>query len=535
MLDSLPGEIFNRVTSLISQEDKVSLTYVSRKVYSLTIPSLYRNLYLNERYYFASDYDNSLGTHLWSVLYFTYVKETNPNSAVSRQSEVATGKFRCLIRSLSESPFKLCTLIKKVHCTWHLDEHAMYDFIEILHKYAINLISFDNFIRNEISDALLPMAKRLHSLNVRPPAILPDTTPDLEYFKYLREMISQYRFSQIDDLTLHVNACSFFRGIKKPLKITTLCINLRNDTYASEGLENLAHYYDIFDVNTLKELEILSWYSGDDELDLYRMWNLREFWMFKNIENLALFSLFASNEFLDGCVRNFDKLRRLKVDFIFDTPVDKAVIDTMARMPCAKTIDYIDIKFEELAPPLLSIEQEDITEFQINISCKCEDCLHTINDIIYKKYFPTPQSLVVKDFHDVEAKNFHLQMFKLYPILPYSHNVGIYPSIGFYCKPIEDHAKSVTELLRVSSNNNEVTVTKDEIICIYHTYMHSLKKTFDYFVRMFPKLAYLSINELPTEVIQFDEQQKCNIPIFYYNNYKSNQVYELINDESLFA
>ena len=44
MLDRLPKEILSNIAHLLAQEDKVSLTYVSKKVYESVIPSLYQNL-----------------------------------------------------------------------------------------------------------------------------------------------------------------------------------------------------------------------------------------------------------------------------------------------------------------------------------------------------------------------------------------------------------------------------------------------------------------------------------------------------------
>lgn len=534
MLDKLPNEIINRVATNLAQEDKISLTYVNKKLYQSILPSLYQNIYLNERYYFPSDYDNSLGTHKWSILYFTYLKDTPDRK--SDQKEMAKLKFQSLVRSLTKSPKRLCPLIQRVHCTWHLDEDVMKQFIDLLIKYDENLTVFDNFIRDKISDQLVCHSYSLQTLTLPPPKLLPlDTQADITYYKKMRTLFKSYNINQLKELNIHVNACKFFNKLNPPLNIETLCLNLRPDTIVGDNVEEI-EYSDIFNPNSLKELEILSWYSEEDpDIDLYQIWNLRQFLKFKNIESLSLFSLFANMDFLKDCIMNFNHLKRLKVDFMFEVPIEKSVLDIMAISPCHKTLEYLDIRVNELTSPLLSIEEGDEeSQFIIDMTCQCDTCKDTLKRIIQGKYFPRNESYLIKDFKDVEKRNFILQMFKLYPIVPYAHYFDIYPTIGFYSKPIQELAQSVNYLLGYKPEDKEMYVTTEDIIQLYHTYIHSLKKTLDYFIIRFPNLKYLTYNELPTKIIQYDDQQKCNIPIFHYHDYKSNQVYELVNDESLF-
>lgn len=538
MLERLPNEIVLRIARNLSQEDKTALTYVSKKIYQSIIPSLYQNLYLNERYYFPSDLDNSFGTHKWSVLYFKYLRERNEEDPKFDQRKMSKLKFQCLVRSLKESPTKLCPLIQSVDCTWHLDENIMTEFIDLLITYDDNLTIFDNFVRDKISNQLVQHEATLQTLTLPPPKILPlEEQADITYYKRMRTLWNSYHLNQIKKLNIHVNACKFFNKMNPPLNIQTLCLNLRPDTVEADTVDTIK-YSDIFNPTSLKELEILSWYNeSDPDIDLYQLWNLREFFTFKNLENLSLFSLFSNMDFLKDCIMNFDHLKRLKVDFMFEVSVDKSVIDLMAIAPCHETLEYLDIKFTELTNPLLSIEEgdEDTSQFIIDMTCQCDNCKDTLTRIIQGKYFPTKESFLIKDFRDVEKRNFILQMFKLYPIVPYSHYFDIYPTIGFYSRPIEELTKSVNYLLGYDKVKDAINyITNEDMIKLYHAYIHALKKTLDYFIIRFPNLKYLTFNELPTQIIQYDEQQKCNIPIFHYHNYKSNQVYELVNDESLF-
>lgn len=533
LLDELPTEIFRTITYYLSQEDKINLCYVSTKIYISILPFIYANLYLNERYYFPSDYDNSLGTHFWSVLYFDYhtkvPKMIAANDSDTIQKRLARYKFSLLVRSLDENPHKLCPLIKNVHCTWHLDESLMYHFIQLINSYANNLTCFENFIRKEITYELVKHAKTLNTLTITPPSLLPlDGTAPIEYFQQVRLLLPNYNFQLIQHLDIHVNALTFFKELNEPLKIKSLVLNLRPDTYRDDNLQSI-NYYDIFDVNALKSLEILSWYNTSDiDLDIYTMWSLRHFLHFHQIENLSILSLFANDAFIKDCIMNFNHLKRLKVDFMFDIPLGKSVTDMMGIAPCSRTLEYLDVKFEELNTPLIYIDQDEESTFQISLTCQCGNCEQTLFDVIHKKYFPNAESFLIKEFKDVESHNFVLQMFKLYPIVPYAHYFDKYPSIGWYSKPITEHAENVNFLL------DNPGITEGDVVAVYHMYIHSLKKSFDYFNNKFPRLKYLIFNDLPTVIESFEGHQRGNIPLFHHQGYKSNQVYEVVDYESLF-
>lgn len=532
MLDNLPPELFLSITDLLSQEDKVALTYISKTTYIKTLPALYRRLYLNEKHYYPSDLDNSLGTHCWSVLYYPY------DSKKETRNELSADKFQCLLNSLTRSPERLCPLIQAIHCTWNLDDTILKTFLSLLLKHGTNLQYFESFLKSYISDLLIHKAEKLETLTLTPPKVMPDVeAANEEYYNISYTLFNSYNMENIQTLNIHVNACTFFQKIKNPLKIKNLCINLRPDTYNTQimNLEDLVHYYDIFDTNSLKELEVLSWYqNSDSELNIYGMWQLEDFWQFKNIEEFTLLSLFANEYFLSGCLANFENLKRLKLDYMFDVALSKRMVDYMGQSKCASTLEYIDVKFEPLDPALIFIEQDEVSLFNINLVCKCQDCNDTLHDVILRKYFPTQESLTITDFSDVEKRNFLLQMFKLYPIIPYCPFLDRYPSIGYNAAPLSHHVAKVNSLLKYAKEQESRKITESDIIKIYHAHIHSLKKSLDYFLQNFLKLDYLVINDLPTKIIQIDGLQKCNIPIFHNYGYKSNQVYELVNDESLF-
>lgn len=527
MIDSIPVEVFGKIALLLSQEDKISLTYVSRHIYDRTIPYLYGNLFLNEKPYYPSDLDNSLGTSCWSVLYFSSVYDNNTAKLIARD------KFALLVRSLQESPSKLCPLVKRVHCSWHLEYATLIELTRLLIAHGVNLQYFENFLDQNLSHLLASKGKQLFSLDITPPSILPAGPANNTYYGKMEVLLSQYNWDNIKSLTLHVNACTFFPHLQVPLKIRSLCLNLRPDTYDGTFLEQ--PYYKIFDTETLEELEVLSWYNAEEtNLNLYELWNLHHFWEFHNIKELTILSLFENSAYLEKCFMSFSHLERIKIDYMFDIPFDPSIIEIMARSSSSETLKYIDVKFEELDPPLISVIQDEISLFNINLSCKCQVCSDTFHQVIVEKYFPTTDSLTIRHFQDIETRNFILQMFKLYPILPYTHYVDRYPAIGYNCKSLEDHASRINMLLGYNQRTKRRAITAKDIQRLYHAQIHSLKKSFNFFLQKFPNLQFLTLNDLPTKIIQVDDQQRCNFPIFYSKGYESNQIYQLVNDESLF-
>lgn len=526
MLDKIPLEVFDRVTSFLSQEDRVSLTYVSRKLYHRILPSIYGSIYLNVKPYFPSDLDRSLGTSNWSVLYFT---KSGDNNIVK---SIANFKLGSLIRSLKEKPYDLPKLVKRVNCTWHLDKSLLNEFVDILVEFGDNLKIFEDFLDESVATKLSLKGDQMQSIVVTPPSVLPKAPADNNYFSRMELLTTRYKWDNIQHLTLHVNACTFFPHFAKPLKIKSLSLNVRPDTLGGTFLHQ--PFYHIFDVDVLESLEILSWYGPNQvEFNLYELWNLEEFYEFHKIKEFTLLSLPADRNFLLKCITNFPCLQRLKVDYMLDVPLSALLVDSLSQYPCSQTLQDIDFKFEELDAPIISIRQDEISNFTFNVICKCPDCRGTFQNVILNKYFADKSSLIVKDFSDVESRNFTLQLFKLYPILPYTHFVDLYPSIGFYCKSLEAHAEKVNALLGIEANQ-ENKVTTSDVLKLYHMHIHSLKKSWNFFLQRFPQLKFLTLNDIPTKVQQVDKQQKCNIPIFYSEGYKTNQVYELVDDESLF-
>lgn len=487
MIDTLPAEIVRHVASFLSQEDKVSLSYVSRTMYDLVIPKLYENLYISAYYYFPCD-EPSLGTSYWSVLDFRYleiaktggkIKDYDDERAANRK--LATHKFKCLVDTLSSAPMKFCPLIKRVHMTWHVDSDLLLLFVKLLNKYGSSLKSFENFLSKDVMNFLIERQHPLESLTIAPPQVLPEESEVTEeYFITTRSLISHYNFDYLQNLNIPVYACTFFKKLDKPMAIRSLCLNLRPDTYNAEGpnIDGI-HYYDIFDVNSLKELEILSWYNNKHIEDVYDLWNLRDFVAFTKIEDFSMFSLRTNNNFLKECLSNYGNLKRIKLDYLDPEVLSIAFLTEIARYDCAKSLTSIDINCEKKEP-------EPITStfnFEINIMCKCEKCQETMESVIFKKYIGPHDSRKAVDYYDRERRDFLMQIYKCFPILPHS-NLGKYPSIGFDARPLSNFVNNVNGILHRNCNDPKY-VTASDVIKLYHLHLHSYRRTFDFFIQNF--------------------------------------------------
>ncbi|QLL31988.1 hypothetical protein HG536_0C01560 [Torulaspora globosa] len=518
MLDQIPLNCFANVARFLSQDDKVCLTRVSRSMYDRTVPYLYRRLYLNRRPHFRSDLDTSLGVQTWSVLRIPLLG--------SREEEIVEAEhaFRLLVRSL-RSNVRLCHYIKSVYCALHINRDILFELISLLTDNGTVLQFFDNYLELDVMQELSWIAPRLKSLNVPPPSKLPEQRATGEYWLEIARLQSYYDWDMIRSLTLHIPASTLLGWFSKPLRISSLTLNLRPDTYlyAQQPL------YALFDVDTLKELRIVSWYKGADT-NVCKMWRLYDFYRFRNVTSLTLLSLDANNEYLRECAQHFTKLEKLQVDFLLDVPLDGTTLSAFRKAECSQTLRYIDVKFEPLDPPLLSINRN---YFLPRLTCRCSDCRETFEQIIIKKYFPTQEKLRINSMLDVNARNFIMHMFTLFPILPHTDFIDSKPAIAYlYCTP-EEHAAKVNELLRHDPSSDKA-ITAQDIICLYYAHIHSLKRTFDYFNSGFPQLEFLVLNDLPTRITRGERQQTVNMPLFYSQNYTSNQEYLIVNDESLF-
>ncbi|CAI4386974.1 CBM_collapsed_G0012980.mRNA.1.CDS.1 [Saccharomyces cerevisiae] len=199
----------------------------------------------------------------------------------------------------------------------------MTNVLKLLSEYGSNLKFVDQFVRSSVNKGLEPLSKQLKTLTLTPPTLMPThNSVSGSYLNKIDRLLLKCDLSRLEKLSIHINALKYFKNTGSPMKIKALVLNLRPDTLnlaeydASDDLLKELEYIDIFDASTLRQLEILSWYSRDDFPSveeggfdrLYVKWGLEGFWKFPNIEKLSLAVIglqrIFSNE-LFGCVSQF--------------------------------------------------------------------------------------------------------------------------------------------------------------------------------------------------------------------------------------
>lgn len=518
MLDSLPLNCFQQVVKLLPQKDRVALTYVSHELYERTVVYLYRNICLNQKPEFQSDLDVTI--HEWSLL----------NVPWSSNHEIeARNKLRFLLRSL-ESNIRLCDNIRSIHCSWHSPVPILTKIIALLGKYASKLEYFDGFLDNDIMCVLSVLAPRLKSLVVLPPQKVPQGRAPPEYYAKISSLIYHYDLSQITVLDLYAQACVSEIHLPKRMKVRELRLELRPDTFESESL---VPYSRFLDTSALRHLHIISWYSVEDSnADLYDKWLLHDLHEFHEVRTLTLTSLHTNEEFLVRSFESFPHLERCTADYLLDARVSQQTMNRLQKAACSRNLKSLDVRFDLLSPPILSIDEPG-ENFVLKLNCPCSGCRQTYHEVVRKKYFPSSDKLRIKSFPDINARHFILQMFKLFPIVAHPLVLGKTPPIAYSHYSLQKLANKVNMLLGYDELNPR-RLLEDDIQSLYYAHLHSMRKTFDYFSQAFQNLQYLTLNDIPTLVKPLDDYQRCNIPVFHSRDYRSNQVYELVSDESLF-
>ncbi|CEP63230.1 uncharacterized protein LALA0_S07e05424g [Lachancea lanzarotensis] len=519
MLERLAFETWNELAKYLTQDERVALTYVSSKVRLAISPILYRNLFLNEEPCVFSD-SNPLLANSWSVLCIT-----------EHKNEYADQKLSCLIRTLQESPF-LSSNVEVVHCTWHLDIALLRDLLAVLVHNAPNLRHFRNFLTPAIIDDLKKVAPQLQSLDLPPPGVLPQGQVAGSYLPRLASLVRCSSFENITALNIYMDPGEFFSNYAPwapKLRLRELSLSLRGDNYEPDSFPKARYTYsDVFDVRYLESLTILSWFE-EENIDVYEKYHLHELLKFQNLKELTLLSFYANDGFLRECIQSFPLLRRLRLDYMLGHMIDQGTLTLLSQSPAHLSLQYLDLKCSPLEPYLVTVVRGRTARFEINESCVCPACRDVVQNILRKKIFSTQSSYLVKGLEDIPNRDVITRIISLSPIIPYTPFVDIRPGQSY----INDPAKAVASTLNKAFGQDVFAV--EDIIKIYHAHLHSLRRTFGYFLQRFPNLAFLNINDVPTSVQEGLGGQKYNLPIYHSQGYRTNQVYELVDDDNLFA
>ncbi|SCV00160.1 LAME_0G07932g1_1 [Lachancea meyersii CBS 8951] len=519
MLDRLAFETWDGLAKFLTQRDRVSLTYVSSSVRSSILPILYRNIFLNEKPCIYSDSDPLLG-NFWSALNVRGLK-----------IEDADQKLSALIQTLRESAL-LSSYVENVQCTWHLNNALLQELLGVLVSQASHLRHFRNYLTTELVDDLKKIAPQLQSVDIPPPGVLPQQEVSSSYLPNMKDLVQFYSFDNITSLNIYMDPGQFFSNYAASapkLRLRELGLSLRNDNYDPASFQAARYTYsEIFDVRYLEMVTILSWYEAE-RVDVYEKYHLRELLEFKNLKELTLLSLYANESFLRECIRSFTQLRRLKLDFMLGHRIEQETLALLARSPAHLSLQYLDLKCAPLDPYLVTVLRGNASRFEIAETCICPTCRDVAQDIIRKKFFPTHSSLHIRSLEDIPKRDIITRIVSVSPIVPYALFVDTRPGLSFIESPAEDVARILNKAL------GKNMLVAEDIVKVYHAHLHSLKRTFTYFLQRFPNLKFLTVNDVPTSVEEGPGGQKYNQPIYHNQGYQNNQVYEVVDYDNLFG
>lgn len=466
--------------------------------------------------------------------------------------KIANMKLRKLIHSLSVNPRNLRS-VQWIRINWDLDARLQKTILSILCYRGTSLQRLENVTDpacNEIIANGAVSMSRVTSLDMAPPNPLPEIPVPEEYIPNLQQYLNARISTSLSHLTLFIDPAKLFNYIhplKQKLQIVDLKLHWRREFFDRKYFMKrireppLKKMSDIFDVRTLKTLTIISW---NESLIPREIQMIMEFKEFINLEDLSLISIKQNFDVLVTLFYNLPKLKRLKMDFLEDSlPETKNSEIFLTILKVCNNLQFIDMRYEEMDPQIIALEE---TKFQLHQECHCSSCVHVFENILKKKLFLFPDDYYLTDIHDIAAKDI-FKMMKFLSLLPYSKACDCYPSVrtqpmnldefvsrmnknllfyrqtrGQLLPPAGRRSDSgVPDLGRLALSLPHAPLTRQDVIDCYHALIHHYRATYVAFLKGFPKLRFLMLNDIPTVVVE-EHKERIFQPIFYHENYQTN-------------
>ncbi|QLQ78592.1 hypothetical protein HG537_0A08390 [Torulaspora globosa] len=543
-LRRLPDELLFEVLSHLAQQDRLKMCTVSRRCNRIATKLLYRRIYLNDSNVVRSDYMNvAINWTLLSIPSFL-------NEEDSRK--IANMKLRKLIHSLSVNLRNL-RCVQWIRINWDLDARLQKSILSILCSRGTSLQRLENVTDPECNDIIADGAvsmSRVTSLDMAPPNPLPEIPVPEEYIPNLQKYLNARISTSLSHLTLFIDPAKLFNYIhplKEKLQIVDLKLHWRREFFDRKYFIRrirepaLKKMSDIFDVRTLKTLTIISW---NESLIPREIQMIMEFKEFINLEDLSLISIKQNFDVLVTLFYNLPKLKRLKMDFLEDSlPETKNSEIFLTILKVCNNLQFIDMRYEEMDPQIIAIEE---TKFQLHQECHCSSCAHVFENILKKKLFLFPDDYYLTDIHDIAAKDI-FKMMKFLSLLPYSKACDCYPSVRTQPMNLDEFVSrmnknllfyrqtrgqllapagrrldtEVSDLGRLALSLPHAPLTRQDVIDCYHALIHHYRATYVAFLKGFPKLRFLMLNDIPTVVVE-EHKERVFQPIFYHENYQTN-------------
>ncbi|EDO19012.1 hypothetical protein Kpol_2002p83 [Vanderwaltozyma polyspora DSM 70294] len=563
-LQSLPDELIQELFSHLPQSDKLSLCLLNKRCNKIATKLLYRRIYLNDSNVVKSDFmDLAINWSLLHIPSFLFEDESRA---------IANHKLSLLISTLLNK--KLCVeSVQWIRINWDLDSNLQRKILSILCNFGKSIQRLENITDpgcNDIISTGAISSEKVTSFDLAPPNSLPEMTVPNDYIPnsqmYLRQRIS----SRLSHMTLFIDPLKLFNylyPLENKLQIVDLKLHWRSEFYESKyflkrirknKFEKLSN---IFDVRSLKVLTIISWNENLMEREIEMIKDFKEF---TYIEDLSLISIKQDTSILVPLFSKLTKLKRLKMDFLDDyLPESTNPEIFLTMMLSCKNLQFIDMRFQGLDPSIISIAEvidrdnsasqdnesnEASNKFILSQHCQCESCDHVFNEILKKKIFLFPEDYYFQDVNDIAAKDI-FKMMRYLSLLPYSKACDYYPSVRTQPMNLKEFVKKMNENLliyRQSRNQlikeeikstdiddilNDIqratyslphpALTENDVICCYHALIHQFKTTYVAFLKRFPRLRFLMLNDIPTVVVE-ENNERVFEPIFYHRDYVTN-------------
>lgn len=543
-LTRLPDELVLEVFSHLAQIDRLKVCRLNSRCNRIATKLVYRRIYLNDSNVVKSDYMNlAINWTLLSIPSFLTEEDSR---------KIANMKLRKLIHSLSVNRRALES-VQWIRINWDLDSRLQKTVLSILCSRGTSLQRLENITDPACNDIIANGAvssTKVTSLDMAPPNSLPEIPVPENYIPDLQRYLNARISTSLSHITLFIDPVRLFNYIhplKQKLQIRDLKLHWRREFFDRKYFIKrirepaLKKMSDIFDVRTLKTLTIISW---NESLVSREIQMITEFKEFVNLEDLSLISIKQNFDVLVTLFHNLRKLKRLKMDFLEDSQPDtknSEIFLTILRV--CNNLQFIDMRYEDMDPQIISIED---TKFQLHQECHCSSCVHVFENIIKSKLFLFPEDYCLNDIHDIAAKDI-FKMMRFLSLLPYSKACDCYPSVrtqpmnldefvlrmnknllfyrqtrGQLLAPDEQRSNAeVSALGSMALSLPHDPLTRQDVIDCYHALIHHYRATYVAFLKGFPKLRFLMLNDIPTVVVE-EHKERIFQPIFYHENYQTN-------------
>ncbi|EJS43227.1 YJL149W [Saccharomyces arboricola H-6] len=581
-LTKLPDELIQEVFSHLPQPDRLQLCLIDKRFNKIATKLLYRRIYLNDSNVVKSDFMH-LAIN-WTLLNLpSSLKEDESRNIANYkleklietlQNNIHITQAIQWIRINWDLDSVLQRSILNILCN---QGKSLQRLENVTDPTCNDIISNGCFSKSNVSSFDMAPPNSLPEMAV-PENYIPNLT------KYLSQRISS-RLSHMTLFIDPLRLFNYLYPLDVKLQIVDLKLHWRREFYNNDYFVTmvrsgnpLTKLSEVFDKRTLKILTIISW---NDTLLKRETEMLKDFKEFEHLEDLSLISIKQDVHILVDLFSSLTNLKRLKMDFLEDyipEPTSPHIFLSIL-LACSK-LQFIDLRYDGLIPQIINIQEN---KFQLNQQCNCTNCQKVFSDILKGKIFMFPEDYYIHDIHDIAAKDI-FKMMKYLSLLPYSKACDSYPSVrtqpmnltNFVAKmnmnllkyrnsksqlvpkivnnPHEHSTLNSTSTAHMSepemividddddddinmdppqdSDDTVTTIsddlelphdslTKRDIIMCYHALIHHFKSIYVTFLKSFPHLRFLMLNDIPTIVME-ENDERIFEPVFYHYDYKSN-------------